>query len=116
MTCEEIKPYYFALYARATLEVEGNENEAEEKYEDTKFYEKRFYCAHFSKNTFEKYNTDDDAEELAFYAKDDYEESEPFNPGEWIEDLHDSIVVAVTFNDETDVSELFGDKEYNYEC
>ena len=114
MTTEEIKPYYFALYARATIEMEDNDD-SEEEYEDTKFYEKRFYCAHFTIETYEKYCTDDDAEKLALFAIDEYEESTDFKIGEWIEDLHDSIVVGITFNEETDVNLLFGDKEYGYE-
>jgi hypothetical protein len=93
----EIKQYYFALYSKALLE-ENEPIKNENIFPDNiKFYEKRFYCAHIKKTTYETC----DPEELSFLAKDDESDENDYendditlDEGEWIENLNKSKVVC----------------------
>lgn len=105
---EEIKLYYIASYALATLE--ENEPAQHTKIDNIIFYEKRFYLAHIKESTREKYELE--PEELILFV----EEEGGLDDGEWIEDMNESTVVCIhpQTQEEVDGIEYLEDKGLDY--
>jgi len=110
----EIKQYYIASYAKASLE-EEEPSEYDEDYvssifENVEFYEKRIYLAHIKDSTREKYQP----EELVLLAKESESDETPNNhitldEGEWIENVNESSVVCTnpdTYEEEDGIQYL----------
>ena len=73
---EEITPYYFALYAKAGLQIFTKKTQKETtRFESMTFYDKQYYCAHVYPST---HKIIDDCEELFFFAKDDEDEENEY--------------------------------------
>ena len=95
-----ITPYYFALYAKAGLQIFTKKTQKEtQRFDDMTFYDKEYYCAYLYPSTYEAI---DDCEELFFFAKDLEEDVNPYKSrhitlqeGEWVKDLHDCKLVCV---------------------
>ena len=119
---EEVRKYYFALYAQAAVEIESN-NDPNDQYpvewEDLKFFYKTFFCAHLRPSTYEKLSSDD-VEDLASLAVEEqsetnYDETELISKPEWIEDVCASSTVCLDpdTSEEIDTFDLMDPKGFS---
>ena len=116
---EEITNYYFALYAKAGLQIFTKKLQKEStRFDNMTFYDKQYYCAHVYPST---HKTIDDCEELFFFAKDDEDDENDYKSrritlkeGEWVEDIHDCKLVCIHphTNKEVDAYEFLEKKGY----
>ena len=100
----DINKYYIAVYSKCLLEeVEPSNNHDDliaSIFDNTTFYEKKFYLAHIKETTRYQYTPED----LSYLAKDDeFDETDYENikleEGEWIEDICELKVIF--FDEET---------------
>jgi len=119
MSTEQIQKYYFALYAKAGVEIFTKKtNKKTARFDDITFYDKEYYCAHLYPSTYEKI---DSCEELHPYAKDCEEDKNEYEhelrSGEWVEDIHDCKLVCVNpkTGKEVDAHEFLEKKGYTYD-
>ena len=119
---EEVQKYYFALYAKAGVEIESNNN-PEDKYpvewDDLTFYDKTFFCAHLRPSTYENLSCDD-VEELAALVVEEqsqtkYKRTNLITKPEWIEDLCESTTVCLdpATGEEIDAFDLMDPKGFS---
>jgi hypothetical protein len=119
---ETIQNFYFALYAKACVEITQNDEIVETtQFDDITFYDKQFYCAHLYPSTYKKiYNID--CEDLVIMAKF-YIDEENYNenvidlhPEEWIEDLSESAIVCTDPETNKEIDAFDFVKSYGYSC
>ncbi len=103
----EIINYSFVTYSKVVLEL-NEKSDAPFDFESSPliFYEKRFYRAHIKASTREAYS--DNVEDLLPFAKENEEDENsdddyPFEEGEWIEDVQDSMLVCMEAFSEVEI-------------
>ena len=93
---EEVKRYYFALYAKACVYITPNNNPYDIypiEWNEFTFYDKTFFCAHIRQSTYDKLSCDD-IETLAFLDTEEQLQSNLITEPESIEDLCESMIVC----------------------